>query len=192
MNTLTLHLPPSLKLTDETFEQLVTANRDWKFETTSQGELVIVPPTVGNTGRRNSSITRQLDTWSISNNLGVAFDSSTLFVLPNGARRSPDASWVTLERWNALAPQQQDKYPPLCPDFVVELRSPTDSLEELEDNMKEYLDNGASLGWLIDPKTKQVEIYRQGQDVEVLQSPTTLAGEDVLPMFILDLQPIFI
>jgi Uma2 family endonuclease len=128
--------------------------------------------------------------WADTNELGIAFDSNGGFKLPNGADRAPDASWVKIERWNALTPEQRQKFLPLCPDFVVELRSPTDSLKATREKMQEYIDNGARLGWLIDQKNKRVEIYRQGQDVEILQSPTTLLGEDVLPGFVLDLNGI--
>ena len=181
----------ALKIDDQTFESIAKANSEWNFEQTAEGELVIVPPTGGTSGRKNSSLTGQLDAWVEANlSLGESFDSSTLFVLPNGAKRSPDASWVARERWDTLTQQQQDGYPPLCPDFVVELRSPTDSLEELQAKMQEYMDNGARLGWLINPQDRQVEIYRSGQEVEVLQSPINLSGEDVLPGFVLSLQRI--
>jgi Uma2 family endonuclease len=191
MNALILNLPPILKLTDEQFEQLAAANRDLRLELTALGELVIMPPTGGNTGKRNIDLSFQIQAWNRQNQLGVAFDSSTAFRLPNGAKRSPDASWVRQARWDALTPEQQDTFPPLCPDFAVELRSRTDSLEELRAKMREYLDNGLQLGWLIDPKTRQVEIYRSDRAVEFLQSPATLSGEDVLPGFVLDLQLIF-
>jgi Uma2 family endonuclease len=191
MNALILNLPPILKLTDEQFEQLAAANRDLRLELTALGELVIMPPTGGNTGKRNIDLSFQIQAWNRQNQLGVAFDSSTAFRLPNGAKRSPDASWVRQARWDALTPEQQDTFPPLCPDFAVELRSRTDSLEELRAKMREYLDNGLQLGWLIDPKTWQVEIYRSDRAIEVLQSPATLSGEDVLPGFVLDLQLIF-
>ncbi|EDX71606.1 conserved hypothetical protein [Coleofasciculus chthonoplastes PCC 7420] len=120
--------------------------------------------------------------------MGVAFDSSTAFRLPNGADRSPDASWVSQERWEALTPKQQETFPPLCPDFVIELRSKSDNMEPLRKKMQEYLDNGLRLGWLIDAKNKRVEIYRPNREVEVLESPTSLSGEEVLPGFVLDLQ----
>lgn len=149
-----------------------------------------MPLTGSDTGRRNIKITTQLEVWSSQNNLGVAFDSSTCFKLPNRADRSPDASWVRRERWDALTPEQQEKFLPICPDFVVELRSPSDSLEKVRAKMKEYMDNDARLGWLINPKNQQVEIYRSNQDVEILQSATTLSGEDVLPGFILALKQI--
>jgi len=152
-----------------------------------------VPPTGGTSSRKNFNLTQQLGNWVEANlNLGEGFDSNVLFVLPNGAKRSSDASWVERRRWDALSQQQQDGYVPLCPDFVVELRSPTDSLEDLQMKMQEYMDNGARLGWLINPQDRQVEIYRQGQPVEVLQAPLTLSGEDVLPGFGLNLQRIFV
>ncbi|PSM50093.1 hypothetical protein C7Y66_06025 [Chroococcidiopsis sp. CCALA 051] len=182
----------ALKLDDAEFEQVVRANPEWNFEQTAAGDLVIVPPTGGTSGKKNLSLSRQFGDW-VEENLdrGEGFDSSTLFILPNGAKRSPDASWVQRERWDALTQQQQDGYVPLCPDFVVELRSPTDRLEQLQAKMREYMDNGALLGWLINPQDRQVEIYRQGQQVETLQNPSTLSGEDVLPGFTLNLRRIF-
>ena len=188
--SLTIH---ALMLKDAEFEQIVRANPEWNFEQTAAGELVIVPPTGGTSGRKNSSLTGQLNAWVEAHlSLGESFDSNTLFVLPNGARRMPDASWVKRDRWEALTQQQQDGYVPLCPDFVVELRSPTDSITQLQAKMREYIDNGARLGWLINPQARQVEIYRQGQQVEILSDPTTLSGEDVLPGFTLNLQRIFV
>jgi Uma2 family endonuclease len=183
--TSTLEL--KIDLTEEQFWQLCRNNRDYQFELTSTGELQIMPPTGGETGNLNIEIAYQLQGWSRQNNLGKAFDSSTGFKLPNGANRSPDASWIKIERWNALKPEQQESFPPICPDFVVELRSRTDSLADLQAKMREYIQNGASLGWLLDRKNQRVEIYRLNQEVEVLQNPTTLSGEDVLPGFILDL-----
>ena len=148
-------------------------------------------PAGGETGNSNAGLTAQIWIWNESHKLGKVFDSSTGFKLPNGADRSPDASWVKLERWDALTPEQQKKFPPLCPDFVVELMSPSDSLKETQDKMKEYRDNGAVLGWLINRKSRQVEIYRQNQEVEVLESPAAVSGEDVLPGFILNLESIW-
>lgn len=189
MNALTLNLD-SIGLTDEQFEQIAATNRNLRLERTAKGELVIMPPTGGETGERNLDIEGQLWLWNRQTRLGRAFDSSTGFKLPNGATRSPDASWVAQARWDALTPQQRKKFPPLCPDFVVELLSETDEIEETQAKMQEYLDNGILLGWLIDPITQQVEIYRSDRAVEVLH-PTTLSGEDVLPGFVLNLQLIF-
>lgn len=189
IDTLTIH---ALKVSDEEFEQIVRANESWKLEQTAEGELVVVAPTGGSSGWRNLDLLTQFGAWVKRNwEFGKGFDSSTLLVLPNGAKRSPDASWVTQKRWDSLTPKQQDGYPPLCPDFVVELCSPTDSIQELRVKMHEYMKNGARLGWLINPQDRSVEIHRMGMDVEVLQSPATLSGEDVLPGFVLDLRGIF-
>ncbi len=187
----TLQLPPVLKLTDEQFEQLAAANRDLQLEVTAKGELIIMPPTGGETGNRNFEVYIDLGIWNRQNLLGKAFDSSTGFRLPNGATRSPDASWVKMERWDALTAAQKKKFLPLCPDFAVELVSESDELEDVQEKMQEYIANGLRLGWLINPKDKQVEIYRPNQEVEILQSPRTLQGEDVIPGFVLDFQPIF-
>lgn len=183
----TLALRPTLDLTDEQFEQICQANRDLKFERTAKGELVIVALTGGKTGQRNLNLSGQLWFWNQQTDLGVGFDSSTGFRLPNGAIRSPDAAWVHLERWQALTPEQQKKYVPLCPDFVVELRSASDELMDLQAKMREYLENGLQLGWLLDPETETVEIYRSQHPVDVLVKPTTLSGETVLPGFVLTL-----
>ena len=191
MSALTLQFPPVLKLTDEQFEQLAAANRELRLELTAKGELIIMPPTGGETGDRNFELDGQLWYWNRQTRLGKAFDSSTGFRLPQGATRSPDVAWIRMERWDALTAAQRKKFLPLCPDFAVELVSETDDVEETRAKMQEYVDNGLRLGWLINPRTRQVEIYRLDQAVEVLQSPATLSGEEVLPGFVLDLQPIF-
>ncbi|GAB4294926.1 MAG: Uma2 family endonuclease [Oscillatoriaceae cyanobacterium] len=190
-----LGLPTPLRLqfdlTDEQFWQLCQENRDLKFERTATGELIIMPPTGGETGNRNGRITQRLMNWADGNELGIAFDSSTGFKLPNGANLSPDASWVKIQRWQGLTPEQKKKFLPLCPDFVVELRSESDNLNNLQEKMKEYRENGAQLGWIIDPQNQRVEIYRPGQDVEILENPQALFGEEVLPGFVLQLKGIF-
>jgi Uma2 family endonuclease len=191
MTALTVNLNSIIKLTDDQFYQLCQDNETLRFERTATGELIIMPPAGGETGNRNGRVTQQLFNWADTNDHGIAFDSSTGFKLPLGADRSPDAAWVTLERWNTLTCEQQQKFVPLCPDFVVELLSPSDSLKVAQDKMKEYRENGTRLGWLINRKSRQVEIYRQGQDVEVLASPATLSGENVLPGFVLNLAPIW-
>jgi len=187
-------LPPTLELmldlTDEQFWQLCQNNRDLRFERAATGELMIMPPTGSETGRRNMDLSFQLQSWSRQNGLGIAFDSSTGFKLPNGANRSPDAAWIKKERWEALTAEQQEKFAPICPDFVVELRSPSDNLENLQKKMREYIANGARLGWLLNRQNREVEIYRPNQEVEIKRSPTTLSGEDVLPGFILSLEQI--
>lgn len=191
MTALTLNLNSVIQLTDEQFFQLCQVNENLRFERTATGELIIMPPAGGETGNRNAGLTAQLWVWNEQNKLGIVFDSSTGFKLPNGADRSPDAAWVKLERWNALTQQQQTRFLPLCPDFVIELLSPSDSLKVAQEKMREYRDNGARLGWLINRKSRQVEIYRQNQEVEMLESPVSLSGEDVLPDFILSLDKIW-
>ena len=181
----------SIELTDEQFYQLCLNNRNLRFERNANGDLLIMSPTGGETGNRNIELAYQLQAWSRQNQLGLAFDSSTGFKLPNGADRSPDAAWIPLAKWERLTSQQQQKFLPLCPDFAVELLSPSDKLEKTQDKMQEYLDNGMVLGWLINRKDKQVEIYRQGQAVEVIDSPSSLSGEDVLLGFVLDLNRIW-
>ncbi len=180
-----------LDITDEQFWQLCHQHKDLQFERTAEGELIIMSPTGGLTSDRNSDINFQLRLWNRNSKLGKVFDSSGGFKLPNGADRSPDAAWVELSRWNSLIRQQQEGFVPLCPDFVVELRSPSDALKTIQNKMQEYLDNGAKLGWLIDPQRQVVEIYRPSQQVEILQSPNTVSGEDILPGFSLDLAEIF-
>jgi Uma2 family endonuclease len=193
--TLSLELPSELALhvTQEQFEALVAANHDLRLERTAAGELVVNPPTGGESGKRNLSISTQLGNWfEAHEELGEAFDSSTGFRLPNGADRSPDAAWVSRERWESLTPQQRKGFVPLCPDFVVELRSESDSLPKLQAKMREYIDNGSKLGWLLDPQNRQVEIYRPGREVDMLENPTELSGEDVLPGFVLNLRRVWI
>ena len=191
MTAITLNLNSIIKLTSEQFYQLCEENPDLKLERSANGELIAMPPTGGETGKRNVKLTTQLDLWNEQTELGEAFDSSTGFTLPNGADRSPDASWVEKSRWEALTPQQREKFIPLCPDFAVEILSPTDSLKKTQEKMQEYMENGCRLGWLINRKKLEVEIYRPGQNVEVLQSPLTLSGENVLPGFVLNLQKIW-
>jgi len=191
MNTLTLNIPPSVNLTDEQFYQLCVANQYWKLELSAKGELIIMPPTGGSTGNRNLKINQQLANWADQDGTGLGFDSSTCFQLPNGAKLSPDVAWIPLIKWQTLTPEQQDKFPPLCPDFIVELRSPSDSLKDLREKMQDYINNGTRLGWLINRQNQQVEIYRSGKEPEILDNPTTLSGEDVLLNFILDLSVIW-
>jgi len=191
MTAITLNLNSIIKLTSEQFYQLCEENPELKLERNANGELIVMPPTGGETGKRNLTAGAQLWTWNEQTELGEAFDSSTGFTLPNKADRSPDVSWVEKSRWEALTPEQKDKFIPLCPDFVIELLSPSDSLKKTQEKMQEYMENGCRLGWLINRKKREVEIYRPGQDVEVLQSPLTLSGENVLPGFVLYLQKIW-
>ncbi|WP_427160092.1 Uma2 family endonuclease [Aliinostoc sp. HNIBRCY26] len=191
MNALTVNLQSVLELTDEQFFNLCQVNRDLKFERTATGELIIMPPTGGETGNKNARITQQVMNWTDADGTGIAFDSSTCFKLPNGADRSPDAAWIKLSRWNALTDEQKEKFPPICPDFVIELLSPSDSLKVAQEKMREYIDNGVRLGLLINRKSRQVEIYKQGKEVEVLESPNTVSGEDILNGFVLNLAMIW-
>jgi Uma2 family endonuclease len=184
---LVLHLAPVIEVSDQQFFDLCQLNRDLRIECTSQGDLVIMPPTGGETGRMNFELTALFGRWVQADGSGIGFDSSTGFTLSNGAKRSPDLAWVKRERWEALTPQQRQQFPPLCPDFVLELRSPSDSLEYVQAQMQEYLDNGAQLGWLIDPIERKVYVYRPQAPVECLDDPPTLSGDPVLPGFVLEL-----
>ncbi|MGB7414778.1 MAG: Uma2 family endonuclease [Thermosynechococcaceae cyanobacterium] len=187
MTAYTVNFDTVFKMTDDQFYDLCRANPDIKFERNASGELIIMPPTGGETGRRNFELTAEFSFWNRKAKLGIGFDSSTCFKRPNGADRSPDVAWIRKARWDALTPEQQTKFPPIAPDFVLELMSPTDTLPATQAKMREYMDCQVQLGWLIAPKSHQVEIYRQGKAVEVLESPKVLEGEDVLPGFSLDL-----
>jgi Uma2 family endonuclease len=193
-STLALELPRNLNLyvTAEQFSALAASNRDLQLERTAQGELIVNPPTGWETGKRNFSIIGQLYRWYDDNGaIGEAFECSTGFTLPNGAIRSPDASWISQERWDSLTDEQKGTFANICPDFVVELRSQSDTLTSLQEKMQEYMDNGAQLGWLIDPQTRTVGVYRVGLEVEVLSNPVELSGEDVLPSFVLNLHRVW-
>jgi Uma2 family endonuclease len=187
MNALTVSLKSVIDMTDDQFFQLCQNNRELRFERNANGELIIMSPAGGETGNRNGRLNQQLFNWTDADGTGIAFDSSTGFKLPNGADRSPDASWIKLERWDALTDDEKQKFPPICPDFVIELLSPSDSLKTTQEKMKEYIDNGVRLGILINRKSRQVEIYRPGKEVEVLESPATVSGKDVLKGFVLNL-----
>jgi Uma2 family endonuclease len=186
---ITLNLAP-LKLNTQDFQELCYNNPNLKLELTATGNLVVMSPTGGESGIRNSWLTTQLTLWARQNATGVVFDSSTMFQLPCGSFRSPDAAWISLTRWNSLTETEKRTFPPICPDLVIELRSPSDSLKELQDKMKEYQDNGAALCWLIDPINKIVEIYRQKESREILNYPSQLSGEQLLVNFVLDLEGI--
>ncbi len=195
MGTPTIYFPPVLELkidlTDEQFWQLCQENDNLRFEKTATGELIIMSPTGSETGRRNVKITTQLDIWNSQNNLGEVFDSNSGFKLPSGAECSPHASWVSRHRWDALTWEERERFAPLCPDFVVELMSPREHLEKAHAKMQEYMLNGAKLGWLINRAQRQIEIYRPGKEVEILENPQTVLGEDILPGFVLDLSKIW-
>ncbi|OCR02154.1 hypothetical protein BCD67_13530 [Oscillatoriales cyanobacterium USR001] len=186
MNPVKLNLD-TIHLTDEQFYDICQNNCEFKFERNTKGELIIMPPVGGDSGNRESELMIDLGIWNRQTNLGFTFSSSTVFKLPNGGDRSPDVAWIRRDRWQALTPEQRRKFPPIAPDFVMELRSATDNLETLRQKMQEYMDAGVQLGWLINPQQQQVEIYRPGQQIEIRNLPTELSGENILPGFILSL-----
>lgn len=191
------HVPPNFivdvhsVLTGEEFVQLCRDNRDMRMELTSKGELILMPPTGSKTGLRNARVTQRLSAWAEADGSGFCFDSSTGFTLPNGARRSPDAAWVRRERWEALTEEEQEGFAPLCPDFVIELRSRSDNVPPLESKMVEYIANGTSMAWMLDQLRMRVYIYRADQQPEVLEDPKTVAGDPLLPGFVLNLREIW-
>ena len=187
----TLHLSPAIELSDDEFFELCQINRDLRFERTAEGDIIIMAPTGAETGSRNSEITRQLGNWSKADGTGVAFDSSTGFKLPNRADRSPDGAWVLRSRLATLSHQEKQKFLPLCPDFVIELLSPTDRLDTVKEKMREYIENGSRLGWLIDPEARQVYVYRPNSAPAVMGNISVIAADPELPDFVLNLQEIW-
>ncbi len=188
---LTLHLDPIVKLSDDELFELCQRNRDLRIERTAQGEVLVMSPAGGKTSDRNSEITGQLWLWAKQDRTGRAFDSSGGFTLPNGAMRSPDAAWVERSRLGSLPRAQREKFLPLCPTFVIELRSPSDPLASVRAKMEEYVENGARLGWLIDPIERRLHVYRPGRDVEVLDQPPSVDGDPELPGFVIELGEIW-
>jgi Uma2 family endonuclease len=183
-----IQLLPAVPMTQDQFFEFCQQNRKLRFERTAQGELIIMPPSGGGTGKRNLSVGAQLYNWAVKDGTGEPYDSSTGFILPSGANRSPDASWIPNTRLAGLSAAEKEKFIPLCPDFVVELMSPSDSLAQTQEKLAEYVENGARLGWLIDPQRKQVHVYRRGQPVQVLDNPQTISGDPELPGFVLELK----
>jgi Uma2 family endonuclease len=179
-----------LRVSDRLFTRLCRDNGDLRLERTARGELIVMPPAGTESGGRNAKLNQRLANWAESDGTGEYFDSSAGYTLPNGAIRSPDASWIIRERWEALSRKDRRRFAPICPDFVVELMSPTDTRAEAREKLREYIEQGARLGWLIDPEAREVENYRPGQPVETLRSPETLSGEAVLPGFVLELKGI--
>lgn len=188
---LVLCLRPVIELTGDQLLELSSLNKDLQLELTAKGELVVMPPEGTETGGRNMELGLQLGIWTKQDGTGIAFGSSTGFTLPNGAVRAPDASWVERSRIEALTAEQYRKYAPLCPDFVIELRSPSDSLRVTQDKMREYLENGAKLGWLIDPDRREVHVYRPDAPVQILENPVSVSGDPTLPGFALDLREVW-
>ena len=188
------YLPATLTagpMTDEAFAQLCAEHPDLNLELSANGDLIILPQTYTWTGARNNEISRQLSNWARQDKRGVAFDSSTGWLLPNGARRSPDAAWILKQRIQALDPAAFSRYWPVCPNFVIELRSQSDRLRVLREKMGEWLANGARLGWLIDPEVRTVEIYRPGEEAETRAGASSVAGEGPVEGFVLDLAPVW-
>jgi Uma2 family endonuclease len=179
---ITVNPRPLIKdFTDDEFFEFCQLNKDLRIERTAEGDLIIMPPTGGETAIRNSTLNYLFAHWARQDGSGKTFDSSAGFTLPNGAKRSPDLSWVSNQRWQKLTPEEREKFPPLCPDFVVELLSESDSLTDAQDKMTEYMANGAQLGWLIDPFARTVYVYRKDAPLELLQDPKILSGEPLLP-----------
>ncbi len=180
------------RLNDEQFYEFCRSNPELRIEMNRKGEIIVMPPTFSETGGKNFRLAVKFGVWAEKDGTGVGFDSSTGFVLPNGAVRSPDLSWIKLKKWNALSTEQRAKFAHVCPDFVVELRSESDSLKKLQAKMNEYIENGASLGWLIDAGAKRrVYIYRPNAEVEILENPETVSGEPPLKGFTLNLKEIW-
>lgn len=186
-----LHTRPALEMDEEQFFEFCRLNRGWRIERSAEGDLEVMVPTGGETSDRNSEINMQLRQWAKRDGVGVTFESNGGFVLPNGAIRSPDSSWVRRERLADLTAEQKQRFLPLCPDFVIELRSPSDPLPPIEAKMREYAENGARLGWLVDPVERKAHVYKPGEPVEVLEKSSKLSGDPVLPGFVLDLRPIW-
>ncbi|MBD1212498.1 MAG: Uma2 family endonuclease [Dolichospermum circinale Clear-D4] len=191
MNFITLYLPPSIQITDDQFFEICQINELIKIERNVDGSLILKPLLGGINSNINAGLTAQLANWNDDKSQGVVFGSDVGFILPNGAIRSPSAAWMKLERWDALTEEEKEKFPPICPDFLIELMSPSDSFKTTQEKMQEYIDNGVRLGILINRKSRQVEIYRPGKEVEVLDSPATVSGEDVLKGFVLNLEMIW-
>jgi Uma2 family endonuclease len=175
-------------MNDDEFFDFCQRHKDLRIEMEKDGEIIIMPPTGSETGIKNFKLTGMFWSWVEKDGSGEGFDSSTGFVLPNGAKRSPDLSWMTLEKWNAIPKAKRKKFAPVCPDFVVELRSETDNLSKLKDKMEEYIGNGAALGWLIDAAKRKVYVYRPSAKVETLENPSEISGEPLLQGFVLNLR----
>ncbi len=179
--------PLTTKLTSERFYQLCLANPDISMEKSPQGELIIMSPVGGESGNREANLIADLIIWNRKYNLGQIFSSSTIFKLPQGGDRSPDVAYVSQKKWDSLTLEEKKKFPPICPDFVIELRSESDRLKTLQAKMEEYLYSGLRLGWLVNPQDEEVEIYRPQKPVEVVKIPCLLSGENVLPNFELEI-----
>lgn len=183
--------PEKLRMNDEEFFDFCQLNQDLRIEQSSKGDIIVMAPTGAKTGLRKARLTSRVLVWAENDSTGQVFDSSTIFSLPNGAKRSPDVAWVRNERWNALSAADQERFAPLCPDFVVELRSKTDRLKTLQAKMEEYITTGVQLGWLIDPVDRKVHVYRPGVEPEILDDPETVSGEPLMNGFVLDVRSLW-
>lgn len=190
-NPLMVSLPAIAPMTREEFYTFCQANRDLRIERTATGDVVIMPPAFSDTGNRNFNLAVQLGIWAEQDGTGLGFDSSAGFTLANGATRSPDASWLKIEKWNALTEEEKASFAPICPDFVIELRSASDTLKGLKAKMQEYIENGVSLGWLIDRRNRTIYIYRPNQEVQILENPAQVSGDPELPGFSLPMAKIW-
>lgn len=191
-NPVEVHFDGSkFQMNDDEFFHFCQLNRDLRIERTSEGDIIVMAPTGGKGGRQNAKLIAKISNWAEQDGTGQVFDSSTEFILPNRAGRAPDVSWVRNERWEALTEKEQEQFPPLCPDFVVELRSKTDRVKTLTAKMEEYVANGAKLGWLIDPHERKVHVYRTGSAPEILDDPETVSGEPLLKDFVLDVRALW-
>jgi Uma2 family endonuclease len=184
-------MPDRLRMSDDDFFDFCAANRDLRIERTAEGDILIMPPAGGETGDANAEITTQLRIWAKRDRTGRTFDSDTGFTLPNGAMRAPDASWILKARWNSLPKDDRKRFTHICPDFVIELKSPSDTVSSLQTKMEEYIQNGARLGWLIDPDRRRIHVYRPNREVEVLKNPSSVSGDPELPGFTLELAEIW-
>ncbi len=187
----TLQIHPVVQMDDDQLFEFCHRNRDLRVERTAQGDLILMSPASSESGRINAQLVRLVGNWAEVDGSGIVFDSSSGFTLPNRAMRAPDVAWIQRDRWQALTSAEQQRFAPICPDFVIELRSPSDSLKMLQEKMQEYLDHGARLGWLIDPQARRVHLYRPGVEIEVLQDPEVLSGDPVLTGFLLNLRRIW-
>jgi Uma2 family endonuclease len=184
-------LSPVVPMTQDQYFHFCQLNADKRFERTAEGELIIMPPSGLDAGIQHAEVCIQLGNWAKAHGKGKVTGSSGGFILPNGANRAPDAAWLSPEQLASITPDQRKKFPPVCPFFLIEVKSPSDRLKKLQEKMDEYIANGARLGWLIIPEEKQVHVYRPGQPVQVLDNPQTVSGDPELPGFVLDLDPVW-
>jgi Uma2 family endonuclease len=188
---ISLQMLPAVPMTQDQFFDFCQQNPDMRFERTAEGELIIMAPSGWEAGFQDSEVSRQLGNWASARGKGKAVGASAGYILPSGANRAADASWISPEQLASVTAEQRKKFLPVCPFFLIEVRSPSDSLKKLQEKMDEYIANGCKLAWLIDPEKKQVHVYRPGQPVQILDNPATVSGDPELPGFVLDLEPVW-